>query len=275
MLITNSFMHKLSQTYDAAQIVFFKGLFGCLSLLPLMSKAELALKSAVHWRLHFARAFVGLLGNWLWIHALAGMILADATALSLLSVIWSLLGAFLILKERFRWHRFLVAGGALMSAMLILQPGTSSFRWEYFYAVGSSLSYAMSDLILRFTGQKDHFFTSVLVLTVVMTVAGGAFAYPAWKQPSEVDFMLLSLVGLLYGLGQQSLAKAYALAEASFLAPMKLLRYPLMMLVGFFFFAEVPHIQNFIGALGILLSLVLLLYFDNKKSELHKASQDI
>lgn len=275
MLLTNSLMHQLSQTYSAVQIVFFKGLFGCVSLLPMLPRAKIALQTAIHWRLHFSRAFIGLIGNWLWVKALSELILADATALSLLSVIWGLLGAFLILKEPFRWHRIMVAAVALFSAFLILKPGTTSFRWEYCYAVGSSMSYAMSDLILRYTGKKDHVFTSVFVLTAVMTILGGIMSCWFWKTPNMLDFALLGLVGILYGIGQLSLAKAYALAEASFLAPIKLLRYPLMMVVGFIFFAEIPHLTNLLGASGILLSLVFLVYFDKRKANLQSTAQEI
>lgn len=268
MLFTNSLMHTLSQTYSAVQIVFFKGAFGFISLVFFIQQARTALHQATQWGPHIIRGCIGLLGNILWVKAVEHLILSDASALSLLSVFWGLSGAYIFLGEKLYLHRIVAAALCVLGALFILKPGTEIFAWEYLYPVGSSLCFGISDLIMRYTGQRDNVFTSIFALTMVMTMISGYLAWPQWIAPSSLDWIWLAGIGLLFGWGQFALAKAYALAEASFLAPFKLMRYPLMTLTGFVIFSEFPQTSNFIGSIGIFAALVVNWIYDHKSQKL-------
>lgn len=257
MIVTNSLMHKLSQTYPATQIILMKGQFGLLSLIFFVKRFKKAFRETQYWHWHLIRGIVGVVGNLLWIQALSRLMIANASALSLTSAFWSMLGGWVILREYFSYHRLAAVCTGFLGCLMILKPGTAEFSVDSLYPIGSAICFAISDLILRFTGRRDDVTVSVLVLTSIMILYGGWNSYNCWITPSFTDSMWLIVIGLGYGWGQLCLAKSYALLEASFLAPFKFIRYPAMIGVGAIFFSERIDFYSFIGGSIILASLIL------------------
>jgi drug/metabolite transporter (DMT)-like permease len=121
---------------------------------------------------------------------------------------------------------------------------------------------ALSKLLTRklvLLGAKPAPLTAILLL--FMTPVSLPLALLDWQTPSALQWPWLLLLGLLAALSHLSFAKAYQLAEVTFLAPFGFSKFIVGTLIGYLVFAEFPNSWSlWIGMLIIGFSLGLLPY---------------
>jgi uncharacterized membrane protein len=75
---------------------------------------------------------------------------------------------------------------------------------------------------------------------------------PVWSMPTWSQLGLLAMQGALGALNMTLITRAFGMAAASVLAPLDFLRLPVVALMAFSFFSEVPAAQTWIGAAVII-----------------------
>ncbi len=200
----------------------------------------------------------GAFGNLLWISALIALPLADCSALSLTSALFTSTGAYLFFKERITWPIALSLSLGFFGVWLILRPTHAIFGWVAMLPLGSALLFSLSSLLVKKLTLKDSFSTTLFYLLFFMSLISGCFAFSKpWTVTFENLFYLF-LMGAFYLLGQWALVKAYAIAHAGFIAPFKFARFPLSIMSGLLFFGELPGIGVVLGSMAILSSYSFL-----------------
>lgn len=257
-LTSNMLARQLSQCYPPMQILFYKGFVASLFLLILVMRYPMSVRGANHWWLHITRGFIGVLGNYLSVMGLKSLPIADATALSLTSAFWGLLGGVVILKEKASNVRILGTLAGFFGAMMIVRPGSINFNADALYPLAAALCFAVSVLIVRKTGKTDGPMPSMLGLYGVMTLAAIPWIPFEWVPVAPSDYYALCSVGLVSIMSMYFITIAYILAEASFLAPYKFIRYPMSICVGLLYFSDAFMPLNVFGGLIIVASLLTL-----------------
>ena len=85
--------------------------------------------------------------------------------------------------------------------------------------------------------------------------------------PNTYDFILLILIGLLGSIANLLLTQSYKLAEVTLTTPLKYLSLVFAIIIGFYFFNEIPTIYTLSGAALIVVSSAIIFF---RESELKK-----
>jgi drug/metabolite transporter (DMT)-like permease len=268
MTIGNSLLHALSAQYSAFNILFYKSLFALILLFILHPSLQNLQKDVLSSKkvLSILRAIVGTCGVLFWIPSIRYLSLQDASALSLTSSFFSAYGGYLLLKEKhFLYKTFGLLTG-FTGALIIIHPHFNEGNWYYLLPLLSAFCFGISATLARYLALQNQEYTTSFYLFTTMLLISSPLGYmiPYTLQ----DFLILVIIGLLYGLSQILYVKAYKYAETSYLASYKFLKVPLHGLFGFIFFCEIPTAISLIGTVIIIFSIFLSsgMFYKTKES---------
>lgn len=231
-----------------AQTVFLRLLFALLLILPFAFRARLTFGKTQQLKTHMLRSAVGICAMWLWFISISLVPITDQTALSFLAPIFTTLGAMFFLQEIVRIRRWLAIIIGLFGAVVIVRPGFAELSGGHLSAVGSAMMMGMSMLLIKYLTAKDSPLMIVFYSHVFMTVLAFVPAMLVWSHfPPELYLYLTGFAPFAF-FGHFALAKAYSLADASFIAALDYARLPFAALIGWLMFAEFSDIWTWIGA---------------------------
>ena len=231
-----------------AQTVFLRLLFALILILPFALRARLTFGKTQQLKTHMLRSAVGICAMWVWFMSISIVPITDQTALSFLAPIFTTLGAILFLKEIVRIRRWLAIIIGLSGAIVIVRPGFAELSVGHLYAVGSAMMMGMSMLLIKHLTAKDSPLMIVFFSHIFMTPLAFVPAMLVWSHfPPELYLYLMGFAPFAF-FGHFALAKAYSLADASFVAALDYARLPFAALIGWLMFAEFSDIWTWIGA---------------------------
>ena len=231
-----------------AQTVFLRLLFALILILPFAFRARLTFGKTQQLKTHMLRSAVGICAMWVWFMSISIVPITDQTALSFLAPIFTTLGAILFLKEIVRIRGWLAIIIGLSGAIVIVRPGFAELSVGHLYAVGSAMMMGMSMLLIKHLTAKDSPLMIVFFSHIFMTPLAFVPAMLVWSHfPPELYLYLMGFAPFAF-FGHFALAKAYSLADASFVAALDYARLPFAALIGWLMFAEFSDIWTWIGA---------------------------
>ena len=247
--------------FGGPQMVFFRGLFGLLVLLPWLFhtlRRAPALLVPPEWKRVVLRGLIAVAGVIGWFTALTGMSVSDVVAVQFTAPVIMVIGAGLVLGETVgRWRWSAVAIG-FIGVLIIIRPGYIPFNPLIIGALVSASSNATVQLMtkhiaMRVSGAVLIFYMNFLLMAVAL-----AFAWPDWIWPHWRQLPTLLAIGLLGTLGHIFLARAMRHADASLLGPVDFMRLPIAAGLGWIVFGEFSDIETWIGA-GVIFIAVLVI----------------
>lgn len=237
--------------------------FAFLALLVIMAIWRPRLRN-IHWRIHTARSLFGWLGVSCMFAAAARMPLADATAISFLSPLFTMMLAIPFLGEKVGPWRWAAAGIALGGALLIVRPGTEAFQIIAVVALGSAIFMgAEAILIKKLTGAEP-----ALQILIVNNAIGAAIALVAvsfvWSMPTLPQWGLLALLGITMLAAQSFFLNAMRRAEASFVIPFFYGTLIFAAFYDFVVFGDLPSRYSVAGSALIVGGALLLVWREQR-----------
>ncbi|MGF1732155.1 DMT family transporter [Photobacterium kasasachensis] len=221
-----------------------------------------------HFGMHCLRVFLSVIGIQLWLWALAYPVpIWQGIALLMTSPLFATIGSGLFLKEKVGIARWAATLAGFVGAMIILEPWADSFSWAALLPVGAAFFWACYSLMVKKMSVDDSPTTMVVYLLILITPFNLFLAVPDFTMPaSGLTWVLLAGAGLLTALAQWSIAKAYAVADASFVQPFDHAKLPLNVLAGWVVFGWVPPGRLWLGAAIIIASVAFITQWENKKA---------
>jgi len=246
-----------SRDLHAFEIVFFRNAIGALVLTPMML-ANPGLIRLERLRANLRRAtsgFVATLGTF---YAVAHAPLATALSINYTAPLFATAGAVLFLGERIHFRRVaaLVAGFAGM--LIVVRPGALPLTPGVLAAMLSAISTAFSIVAIRAlvaTDDSRAVAAWTFLLTTIPSLVVAAFV---WTWPPLHVWPLLALIGAMAAVGQLSLSRAFALAEASAILPYDFVRFGIITVAGIVLFGERLDALTIVGGAVILASTIYL-----------------
>lgn len=257
----------LSETYPVGQIVFFRSVFAFLPLLYLIGKAggwhSLATSRL---RYYFARSLVGTTAMFLFFWSYALLPLPEVSAIGQSAPILQTALAAIILKEGLSGRRSIAIFIGFLGVLVITQPGTALFQLASLVPLAAAFFYAFGGVVTRALtfSEPNHrisfyffLFASLAgLLTWPLTLIpsdwlgflGLTQQEVRWVLPDLPGFLMLALLGVIGGLSQMAIVKAFSLAPASLLAPFDYIGLPLAMLLGYLIWGDLLNLGALIGA---------------------------
>lgn len=249
-------------------IMFFQNVAGTLFLLPWVWRSGVCALKTVHPTLHLFRVVTAVAGVYLWYLTLAVIPIAEGVALSFTGPIFTVIGAWFLLSERIDTQRFIAIVLCLTGAFFITRPDLPLLGGDHpigvyaIFPLASAIVLALSKLATRkLATLGDSPTTLAGFLLVFMTPASLILALFEWVTPSPADFGWLALLGLLAALAHFSFARAFQLADVTYLTPFGFSKFFLSALVGYVAFGEFStNYGLWLGAFIIGVSILLLSY---------------
>lgn len=258
----------LSATNGVLTIAFGRYLFGMLAAALIWNGAGRPAISAEMARAHFFRGLLIVTVALSFFFSLSVLPLAEAITLSFVAPLMTPFFAWAVAGEQPRTSSVTACAMGFAGAALAMQgapPATQSpHRLAGIIAVlVSAAAYAWALALLRKRADIDGAPAVGLLQTLIpcALVAGPAIALalaPSYRDvaniPALADLPWFLLMGTLGATGWYTLILAYGRAEAQVLAPLDFTGLLWASAFGFFFFAETPRPQLYMGAALIVVA---------------------
>ncbi|MEM8590945.1 MAG: DMT family transporter [Pseudomonadota bacterium] len=237
-------MHPFQVTHARFLFAFLAILVALAVLRPRFGK--------IHWALHTARSSCGFASATLVFAAAAMIPLSDATALSFLSGIFSMILAIFLLRESVGPWRWFAAAMAFTGAFVLLRPTSTLELGAALAIAGAAVMGLELIFIKKLTGREAPLQILTINNGIGLALASVAVAF-VWQTPSPAQWWPLAGVGLAMVCGQACFLQALKTADASFTAPFNYCILIFATIYDFAVFATVPDAVSWLG-IAIIIS---------------------
>ena len=235
-----------------AAVMIGRGLSGSLTLLALaLIEGDWHRLLPVRWGMVLLRSVMHAATSFAWYLAWLSASLADTYALGFTAPLIMTLLAVPMLGERIRWRRALSTLVGFAGVLVMVRPGRSLWRPALLVLVPGILGMAMSRIMARTLSTTETPECLTFWLMLVHIPAGLALLLLGQGPGAPLGaatLLALALLGLFNGTGHWLLARAYALAPVSVLAPYEYTPLIWASLFGYLVFADLPNQSTLAGA---------------------------
>lgn len=245
-------------------VVFMRGMFGVLILLPLLLRRinkEVLTTRVLH--LHLLRALLGVSAMYCFFYALAHLQLADGMLLKMTAPLFMPLIAAVWLLEKLGTKIWLAVGLGFLGVALVLKP-EGEFNWIALVGLAGGMFAAGAKVTVRRLGQTEPTTRIVFYFSLIVMVIAAIPLTWAWRMPTAPEWGLLFLMGLFGTLGQLLLTRGYSVAAASQVAPFTYFSVVFAALYGYLFWEETLDAGFIAGAMLIAVAGIVALRSNSK-----------
>lgn len=273
MSVNDMLIKQLSGDYPLHQMVLTRSLFGIMfSLVILQFEGGFRILRTNRPGLHVLRALLIVISNLTFFAALAVLPLAETTTLFFISPLFITIMSVIFLGEKVGIRRIMAVLVGFLGVLVMMRPEASPdadapSRWILLLPIISALTYASMQILTRKLGPKSKasamaIYIQVTFICVSLTfflIAGDGryaagqdsevlnFLLRQWKWPSNEDWPLFVLLGLVSAVIAYSLTQAYRKANAATVAPFEYIALPLAIFWGWSIFGDIPDARVFLG----------------------------
>ncbi|TNF87284.1 MAG: DMT family transporter [Gammaproteobacteria bacterium] len=285
--IQDIIIKHFSSHYSVLQIVFARGLIalGLFMIFFRVTRERITLKSKRP-KIMLARGLLGFLSYTSYYLAVAAMPLAEVVSITFTMPLFVTAMSALILREKVGIRRWSAVVVGFAGVLIILSPSGEFNSLAVVFAFIAAITYASQTILTRFLGDHDHPLSIAFNAILIFTVASGilsllllsgliavtsdhpslAFFGREWVMPTDIDFVLMLLIGGIAAVGFYCLSKAYCSSEASAIAPFEFTYILWAVVFGYLFWNEVPGPTTIVG-ISILVSSSLYIWYRERRIE--------
>ena len=242
------------------QVVFFRNFFALLPLIFFIYFLKLNFSSINNYKLHIARAFIGITAMSLFFISIRYVPLVEMQTISYSSVFFISILSIFFLGEKIGYRRIIAIFIGFIGVLIILKPSTELFSNYSVLPLIASLFLSMAVIVLKKILLTNNNILSVWVFTVLCTIISLFFYNENWVWPNNLDMSFMIASGILGFIAQICLTKSFQLADASILAPIDFSSVIWSFSLGYIFFGELISSDVLIGGLIIITSVGYIFY---------------
>lgn len=201
--------------------------------------------------LHVARAACGVTSLAFGTYAVTHIPLANVQAIAMTNGVFTVLFAVLFLRERAGWREITAGAVALGGAIIVAGPGTAGAGWAIggvIAAFAQAVTWGGEVVLLRATASRESasriLFKVNLMAAIMVFVTGVWF----WESLSMEAFLLIIAMGPVAIVGQLCNIRAFRIADATTLVPVRYSGIVFAAVFGILIFGEWPDASAIIGA---------------------------
>lgn len=247
---------KIGSGLPLPQILLIRQVILTMILLPLLLGDLSRALSTQYLGRHIVRGLFCLGSQYTYFLALLYLPLADMTALGFSQVIFMTIAAVVILKEKVGLRRWLATLVGFAGVLIMLRPSGGVVDIYTLVAVLSALLLCGVTVSIRLMARTESTETVMLYQSFVLCAAYAVPTFLWWQWPSQEEWVLLAVIGIVGTLGQYLFTLAFRVAEASALAPLEFTRLLIAIILGFLVFSEIPEMSTMLGAVIVMGSTI-------------------
>ena len=242
---------EISLQIDTFEILFFRSVIGvCIILFFLVKKNLLHEINLKEIRTHLKRNLAHFIGQNLWLYALASITLAEVTSLEFTMPIWIVFFSYLMLNEKLDKYKIISVCIGFVGVMITVRPDIETLNLGLIAAAISAIVFALTNIYTRKLTRTESTLTILFFLTSMQLVFGliTSLLDGQLDIPTNENIIWIVTIGFA-GLGAHyCITTALSLAPPTVVAPIDLLRLPIVVLIGVFFYSEQGDIFIYFGA---------------------------
>ncbi len=246
------------------EIAFFRFSFGALTLLPFIIFYGVNTLKTSHPVVQISRGCLLFFGMTAWTYGVTVAPVTTATMISFTIPLFVLVLALFFLKEHITWQRWMATIVGFLGIVVTIRPHASDFNPEVLVFFFASISFAMLDIINKKFVVKESMISMLFYSAIVTAVLSIAPAVHYWQMPTAHELTLLFILGASSNLLLFFILKAFALVDATAVAPYRYLELIMSATVGYIVFGDVLSTATAIGALIVIPSTLFIVYSESK-----------
>jgi drug/metabolite transporter (DMT)-like permease len=237
----DAMVKALGDTYGPFQLMLFRSAVAMFPIAFLVWRAGdvRVVRSNRPW-LQVARIVAGLGSTAGFFYIFPRMPLVDAYAISFAAPLFMVALSVPLLGEQVGWRRWSAVAIGFVGVIIMLDPLGISLHTMSLVVLAATFCYSLSTILVRLASRYDSDIATLFWFSVVSTAVSLVLAIPDWIWPTAIDWVWLLTLGLLGGIAQILVTRAWRLATAAVLAPFDYAGIVLAVLYGYLWFKEEP-----------------------------------
>tara|TARA_B110001450_G_scaffold253888_1_gene278213 strand:+ start:7196 stop:8023 length:828 start_codon:yes stop_codon:yes gene_type:complete len=254
---------EISLQIDTFEILFYRSVIGVsIILFFLVKKNQLHEINLKEISTHLKRNVAHFTGQNLWLYALASITLAEVTSLEFTMPIWIVLFSYLMLNEQMDKFKIISVCIGFIGVLITVRPDIESINLGLIAAAISAIVFALTNIYTRRLTRTESTLTILFFLTAMQLIFGLITSLLDGRLdiPTTENIVWIVVIGFA-GLGAHyCITTALSLAPPTVVAPIDLLRLPIVVLIGVMFYSEQGDMFIYLGA-----ALIIFANFINLK----------
>lgn len=237
----DAMVKALGDTYGSFQLMLFRSAIALIPVAVLIWRAGgLRIVRANRPWLQAVRVAVGFGSTLGFFYVFPRMPLVDAYAISFAAPLFMVALSVPLLREPVGWRRWSAVAVGFAGVLIMLDPWGMEIHPISLILLAATFCYALSTILVRLLSRHDHDVVTLFWFALACSVVSLVGAIPEWIWPAPMDWLWLILLGLLGGVAQILITRAWRLAPAAVLAPFDYSSIVLAVLFGYLWFHEEP-----------------------------------
>jgi drug/metabolite transporter (DMT)-like permease len=180
--------------------------------------------------------------------SLSLMAVAEFSAIMMLTPMALALVSAWALKERIAWPLWCLLAGALVGALMVVQPGSSNWAWATLLPVLLIVLNVAYQLLTAYLAPDVeagamHFYSGLVSMLLVSLALPWGWQWP----PTWEIWVLVLLLSLFSAVGHYMMILAYGLASPATLSPFLYFQLAFATLGGWLVFSHAPNYWAWLG----------------------------
>jgi drug/metabolite transporter (DMT)-like permease len=253
----------LTGRYPVVQVVWARYFFQFALMLLLIPRVGITdLVRTARPGIHVIRGLVLAASTLCLIGAISFVPLADAYTITFTAPLLVTVFSIPLLGEGVGWRRWSAVLAGFAGVLIVIRPGFGMTHWALALPLITAIGFALYQILTRkvsaVPGESPlaMLFYLACVGTAIMTVLVPWF----WRPVAPVDWLAMTAMGALGGLGHLILIRALTITPASLLAPFAYTQIIWALLLGYLAFGDVPDRWMLLGCCVIVASGLYVFY---------------
>jgi drug/metabolite transporter (DMT)-like permease len=253
--VMDGFAKFLSDDLPILQITWARYFFTVVFTLPIMI---FFFKKQLVWsdkpKLQILRGLILLSANICFFYAISIISLAKALTLAFVAPLIVTAFSPVMLGEKVGFRRWTAVVIGFVGSLVVIRPGFVELNFASLAALGTGILYGFYLIITRKLSTSDNPLLTLLMTGMVGAILVSAIIPFYWVKPSLNQWSLMAGIGVFACIGHLFLILSLKYADASKLAPLGYTEIIPNVLIGYYFFSELPDNWTYLGLFIIILS---------------------
>ena len=271
-LINDTMIKLASEAMQLGQILFVRGLFATILLIPICIAAGVMKKIPLlpNWSL-FWRTFSEVCSAILFILALFNMPIGNINAILQVVPLMVTAGAAVFFGESVGWRRWAAIVVGFIGVVIVIRPGLDGFDAWSLVALASMLFITLRDLSTRTMPRGIPVLLVALVTAIAVCLTGPVFTLAAgetWVVPGNRELMLLGGAALFLIFGYLFAVDFMRHGDIAVVAPFRYIVVLWAIIVGYIVWGEVPDLPMIIGTAVVVASGIYTIHRERRMARI-------
>ena len=253
--VMDGFAKYLSDDLPILQITWARYFFTVAFVFPIMF---FFYRKQLVWsdkpRLQIFRGLILLSANICFFYAISVISLAKALTLAFIAPLIVTAFSPILLGEKVGFRRWTAVAVGFIGSLIVIRPGFLEFNLASMAALATGFFYGFYLIITRKLSTSDNPLLTLLITGMVGALLVSLIIPFYWVKPTLNQWSLMAGIGVFACIGHLFLILSLKYADASKLAPLGYTEIIPNVIIGYYFFSELPDNWTYLGLFIIVLS---------------------